>query len=214
MHDARPEPAAALAAALDALRAGRGVLVADDATRENEVDFVFAAATLTEAQMALMIRHGSAIVCPVITTECACRLDLAPMVARNGSPYLTPFTVSIEAAVGVTTGVSAADRCRTIAALTAPGAVRADLSRPGHVFPLVARPEGLAARRGHTEATLALMTLAGLQPAGVLCEAMTDDGRMVTLGDLPAFLPARGMPVVTIADIAQAIAGELRVAAE
>ncbi|MGR3197787.1 MAG: 3,4-dihydroxy-2-butanone-4-phosphate synthase [Paracoccus sp. (in: a-proteobacteria)] len=116
---------------------------------------------------------------------------------RNGSPYLTLFTVSVEAAAGVSTGVSAADRCRTMAALTAPAAVPSDLSRPGHVFPLIARPEGLAARRGHTEATLALMALAGLRPAGVLCEAMTDDGCMVRLGDLPDFAQARGMPVVT-----------------
>ncbi|MFN3526703.1 MAG: 3,4-dihydroxy-2-butanone-4-phosphate synthase [Paracoccus sp. (in: a-proteobacteria)] len=191
----------ALDDALAALRAGQGVLVADDATRENEVDFVFAAETLTEAQMALMIRHGSGIVCPVITADCAARMGLAPMVPVNGTPFATPFTVSVEAAQGVTTGVSAADRCRTIAALTAPDAVKGDLIQPGHVFPLVARPEGLAVRRGHTEATLALMSLAGLRPAGVLCEAMTDDGHMISLSDVPGFAPAKGMPLVTIAQI-------------
>ena len=191
----------AVADAIAALQRGDGVIVADDPNRENECDFVFAARTLTEAQMALMIRHGSGIVCAVITEAHARHMGLAPMVADNASPFKTPFTVSIEAATGVTTGVSAHDRTRTVAALCADTASASDLRSPGHVFPLVAESDGLRVRRGHTEATLALMQLAGLPETGVLCEAMTDDGRMATYADIADLQAARGMPLVTINDI-------------
>ena len=204
---------AAVVDAITALQRGEGVIVADDADRENECDFIFAAQTLTEAQMALMIRHGSGIVCAVVTYEHADRMGLAPMVADNASPFKTPFTVSIEAAKGVTTGVSAGDRTRTIHALTQAGAIASDLRSPGHVFPLVAHKDGLSARRGHTESTLALMQLAGLPASGVLCEAMTDDGRMACYADIATLQAAQGMPLVTIDEIAQALgeftAGEL-----
>lgn len=197
----KPVMSPAMVDAITALQRGEGVIVADDADRENECDFIFAANTLTEAQMALMIRYGSGIVCAVITDDHARHMGLAPMVAQNGSPFKTPFTVSVEAASGVTTGVSAHDRTRTILALTAKGAKAADLRSPGHVFPLVAHPGGLHARRGHTEATLALMALAGLPPSGVLCEAMTDDGRMARYSDIAHSDHMRDMPLVTIEEI-------------
>ncbi|XDA98715.1 3,4-dihydroxy-2-butanone-4-phosphate synthase [Sulfitobacter sp. LCG007] len=197
----------AMADAIAALQRGDGVIVADDPARENECDFVFAARTLTEAQMSLMIRHGSGIVCAVITEDHARHMCLPAMVADNASPYRTPFTVSVEAASGVTTGVSARDRTRTIAALCAEGASAGDLRRPGHVFPLVARRAGLRERRGHTEATLALMQLAGLPETGVLCEAMTDDGRMATYADIASLDAARGMPLVMIDDIMACLGG-------
>ncbi|WP_106743563.1 3,4-dihydroxy-2-butanone-4-phosphate synthase [Yoonia maritima] len=196
---------AAVVDAIAALQRGEGVIVADDADRENECDFIFAAQTLTEAQMALMIRHGSGIVCAVVTQEHADRMGLPPMVADNASPFKTPFTVSIEAAKGVTTGVSASDRTQTIKALTQETATASDLRSPGHVFPLVAHKEGLRARRGHTESTLALMQLAGLPASGVLCEAMTDDGRMACYADIATLQAAQGMPLVTIDEIAQAL---------
>jgi 3,4-dihydroxy 2-butanone 4-phosphate synthase len=196
-----PTMSPAMADAIAALQNGQGVIVADDPNRENECDFVFAAETLTEEQMALMIRHGSGIVCAVITQDRADSLGLPPMVADNASPYKTPFTISVEAKTGVTTGVSAHDRTRTITTLCAASASATDLRSPGHVFPLIANPEGLRARRGHTEATLALMQLAGLTPTGVLCEAMTDDGRMATYSDIADLKAASGMPLVTIDEI-------------
>ncbi|WP_084625805.1 3,4-dihydroxy-2-butanone-4-phosphate synthase [Loktanella sp. S4079] len=197
---------AAVIDAISALQRGEGVIVADDADRENECDFIFAAQTLTPEQMALMIRHGSGIVCAVITQAHADHMGLPPMVHQNASPYKTPFTISVEASNGVTTGVSAQDRTKTIHALTQLDAVQSDLRSPGHVFPLVAHPDGLRARRGHTEATLALMELAGLPASGVLCEAMTDDGRMACYADIATLGAARGMPLITIDEIAQALA--------
>ena len=189
--------------ALAALSDGRGVLVVDDLDRENEGDLVFPAATLTEAQMALLIRECSGIVCLCLTGEAAARLDLPPMVAENQSPYGTAFTVSIEAAQGVTTGVSAADRVATIRAATARDARPTDLRRPGHVFPLVARPGGVLERRGHTEATVDLARLAGFEPAGVLCELTNADGTMARLPEITAFGLTHGLPVVSVAALAE-----------
>jgi 3,4-dihydroxy 2-butanone 4-phosphate synthase len=189
--------------ALAALSDGRGVLVVDDLDRENEGDLVFPASTLTEAQMALLIRECSGIVCLCLTGEAAARLDLPPMVAENQSPFGTAFTVSIEAARGVTTGVSAADRVATIRAATAEGARPTDLRRPGHVFPLVARPGGVLERRGHTEATVDLARLAGHDPAGVLCELTNADGTMARLPEIKAFGLTHDLPVVSVADLAE-----------
>ena len=143
--------------ALNALREGRGVMVLDDEDRENEGDMIFAAETMTVEQMALTIRHGSGIVCLCLTEERRKQLDLPMMVENNTSAYGTGFTVTIEAAEGVTTGVSAADR-----AAIADGAKPSDLNRPGHVFPLRAQPGGVLTRGGHTEATIDLVTLAAL----------------------------------------------------
>ncbi len=187
--------------ALTSLRNGGGVVVLDDDDRENEGDLIFPAQTLTESQMAMLIRHCSGIVCLCLTPEKARALDLEPMVARNSSPFGTAFTVSIEAAVGVTTGVSAHDRVKTVMAAVAEGAEPGDLNRPGHVFPLVAKSGGVLERRGHTEATVDLMKLAGLNPAGVLCELTNDDGTMSRLTQIAPFAARHGLPMVTVADL-------------
>ncbi|QDY43060.1 3,4-dihydroxy-2-butanone-4-phosphate synthase [Candidatus Pantoea soli] len=187
--------------ALEALRNGQGVMVLDDENRENEGDMIFAAETMTVEQMALTIRHGSGIVCLCITEERRQQLDLPMMVENNTSSYGTGFTVTIEAAKGVTTGVSAADRITTIRAAIADDAQPADLHRPGHVFPLRAREGGVLTRGGHTEATLDLVTLAGFKPAGVLCELTNDDGSMARAPEAIAFAKQHAMPVVTIEDL-------------
>ncbi|MDR3631539.1 MAG: 3,4-dihydroxy-2-butanone-4-phosphate synthase [Desulfocapsaceae bacterium] len=187
--------------AIAALQAGQGVLLVDDENRENEGDLIFAAEHLSDAQMAMMIRECSGIVCLCLTDERLRQLELPQMVAANSSAYGTAFTVSIEAKSGVTTGVSAADRVRTVKAAIADGAGAGDLSRPGHVFPLRARPGGVLARRGHTEGTVDLMVIAGLKPAGVLCELTNPDGTMARLAEIVAFADRHDMPVLTIEDL-------------
>ena len=187
--------------ALCALAAGRGVLVTDDADRENEGDLIFSAQHLTQAQMAMLIRQCSGIVCLCLTEEKIRALALPMMVAANTSRYQTAFTVSIEAAQGVTTGVSAADRLRTVQAAIADDARPEDLCRPGHVFPLRARGGGVLERRGHTEATVDLMRLAGLRPCGVLCELTNADGTMARLPRIVEFAREHDFPVLTVADL-------------
>ena len=196
-------PEQRLQAALDSLRAGEGVLVLDDEDRENEADIIYAAESCTEAQMARLIRDGSGIVCLCLTAEACARLDLPPMCARNTNRQQTAFTVSIEAAEGVTTGVSAADRLRTVQAAIHPQARPADLRRPGHVFPLRARPGGVLERRGHTEAVIDLMLLAGLRPCGLLCELTLPDGRMARRDEAAAYARRHGLPLCTVEDIAR-----------
>ncbi|MGY5450272.1 3,4-dihydroxy-2-butanone-4-phosphate synthase [Agarivorans sp. MS3-6] len=190
-------------AALNALRDGKGVLVVDDEDRENEGDLIFAAETLTNAQMAMLIRECSGIVCLCLTDDKVKQLDLPPMVSDNSSQFGTAFTVSIEAKVGVTTGVSAADRVTTIKTAIADGATASDLARPGHVYPLRAQPGGVLTRRGHTEGTVDLMSLAGLKPAGVLCEVTMPDGTMARLPEIVAFAKRHAMPVLSIEDIVE-----------
>ncbi|MDX8000080.1 3,4-dihydroxy-2-butanone-4-phosphate synthase [Xenorhabdus sp. Reich] len=187
--------------ALAALRAGQGVMVLDDENRENEGDMIFVAETMTVEQMALTIRHGSGIVCLCLTEERRQQLKLPMMVENNSSQYQTAFTVTIEAAQGVTTGVSAADRITTIQAAIADDAQPNDLNRPGHVFPLRAQTGGVLTRRGHTEATIDLVTLAGFKPAGVLCELTNDDGSMARAPEVIEFAKQYDMPVVTIDDL-------------
>ncbi|NIG87864.1 3,4-dihydroxy-2-butanone-4-phosphate synthase [Serratia symbiotica] len=187
--------------ALDTLRNGRGVMVLDDENRENEGDMIFAAETMTVEQMALTIRHGSGIVCLCITEDRRQQLDLPMMVTNNSSQFQTAFTVSIEAARGVTTGVSATDRLSTIRAAIADNAKPGDLNRPGHVFPLRAQPGGVLSRRGHTEATIDLVAMAGFKPAGVLCELTNDDGSMARAPEVMAFAKQHGMVVLTIEDL-------------
>ncbi|MCD7984637.1 MAG: 3,4-dihydroxy-2-butanone-4-phosphate synthase [Desulfovibrio sp.] len=188
--------------ALDAVRAGQGVCIVDDEDRENEGDLIFPAQTLSVPQMALLIRHCSGIVCLCLTDERVRRLGLPMMTEVNTNTQGTAFTVSIEAAVGVTTGVSAADRVTTVLAAVRPGARPEDLRRPGHVFPLRARPGGVLERRGHTEATVDLMALAGLAPCGVLCELTNEDGSMARLPEVAAFARAHNMPLLSVEDIA------------
>ena len=190
-----------VANALQQLRNGGGVLLLDDEDRENEGDLIFAAEFITVEQMALMIRECSGIVCLCLPEERCHHLNLAPMVVNNRSPNQTAFTVSIEAAEGTTTGVSAMDRITTIQAAIADNAVPEDLIRPGHVFPLSARQGGVLERRGHTEGTVDLMCLAGLKPAGVLCEIMNPDGTMARLPEISAFAERHAMPVLTIDDM-------------
>jgi len=187
--------------ALDAMRNGVGVLVLDDEDRENEGDLIFAAENMTVEQMALTIRHGSGIVCLTMNEDSRKRLDLPMMVEHNSSPFQTPFTVTIEAVEGVTTGVSAADRITTIRAAIKDGAKPSDLNRPGHIFPLRAQAGGVLTRGGHTEASVDLATLAGLKPFGVLCELTNDDGSMAHAPEVIVFARAHNMPVVTIADL-------------
>ncbi|EGR1170006.1 3,4-dihydroxy-2-butanone-4-phosphate synthase [Vibrio parahaemolyticus] len=187
--------------ALIALKEGRGVLLLDDEDRENEGDIIYSVEHLTNEQMALMIRECSGIVCLCLTDAQADKLELSPMVVNNNSANQTAFTVSIEAKVGVTTGVSAADRVTTIKTAANPHAKPEDLARPGHVFPLRARPGGVMTRRGHTEGTIDLMQMAGLQPAGVLCEVTNPDGTMAKAPEIVAFGRLHNMPVLTIEDM-------------
>ena len=187
--------------ALNAIKEGNGVLVTDNEDRENEGDMIFSAENLTEKQMALLIREGSGIVCLCLTPEKCDELELPMMVENNTSAYGTGFTISIEAAEGVTTGVSAADRVTTVKAAANPDAKPEDLSHPGHVFPLRAKAGGVLERDGHTEATIDLLKLAGLNPAGVLCEVTLPNGTMARMPDVIEFSKEHDMPVVTIEDI-------------
>lgn len=187
--------------ALEFLRNGQGVLLVDDEDRENEGDLIYSAEHLTNQQMALLIRECSGIVCLCLTDEKIKQLELPMMVQDNTSRHGTGFTVTIEAKQGVTTGVSAADRVQTIKTAIAADCTPDDLARPGHVFPLRARTEGVLARRGHTEGTVDLMRLAGLNPAGVLCEVTNEDGTMARLPELAVFARKHQMPLLSIEDI-------------
>lgn len=187
--------------AADALRRDRGILLTDDEGRENEGDLIFAAEKMTLRQMALMIRACSGIVYLCLTPEKAAALGLRPMVRENTSRYGTNFTVSVEAAEGTTTGVSAADRLQTVRTAIADCARPEDLARPGHLFPLIVHPDGMAGRQGHTEGSVELMKIAGLKPCAVLCELMNRDGSMARRPQIEAFGHRHGYPVVSVADI-------------
>lgn len=189
--------------AIASIKAGQGVLVLDDEDRENEGDIIWAAESITSQQMALTIRYGSGIVCLCLPQKRCDELHLPMMVANNTSKNNTAFTISIEAANGVTTGVSAADRVTTIRAAVNDNAKPSDLNHPGHVFPLVAKEGGVLVRRGHTEASIDLVTLAGLKPAAVLCELTNDDGTMARAPEVVEFAKQYHMPVVTIEDIVE-----------
>ncbi len=196
--------------AVERLRQGRGVLLVDDENRENEGDLIFPAETVTPAQMAMLIRECSGIVCLCLTDEKLKRLELPQMVTDNTSANGTAFTLSIEARRGVTTGVSAADRVTTIRTAIADDCRPDDLARPGHVFPLRARPGGVLSRRGHTEGTVDLMRLAGYRPAGVLCELTNEDGSMARLPEIVAFAERHYLTVVSIEDLVQAMENNLK----
>ena len=198
--DTEPVPPR-IAAALQAMREGRPVVLQDDHDREDEADLVLAAERLTPETMALFIRECSGIVCLCLSDEKVRALELPPMVAHNESRNRTAFTVSIEARDGVSTGVSAADRVTTIRAATAPDARPEDLVRHGHVFPLRATPGGVLARAGHTEGSVDLAIMAGLAPAAVLCELMNPDGTMMRGDDIERFAAQHGMPILTIAEM-------------
>lgn len=189
--------------ALAAMRAGVPVILLDDFDRENEADLIISAEKLTHETMALLIRECSGIVCLCLPDEKVRALELPPMAPDNGSRFGTPFTVSIEARHGVTTGVSAADRVTTIRAAIAHDARPDDVVRPGHVFPLRATPGGVLARAGHTEGSVDLARLAGLQPAAVLCELMNADGTMMRGEQIEQFAQERDFPILTIAELIQ-----------
>ena len=189
--------------AIEAFKQGNGVLVLDDENRENEGDLIFPAQTITTEQMAKLIRYGSGIVCLCITDQLCQQLELPAMVQDNTSVNKTAFTITIEAAKGVSTGVSAADRVTTIKAAVADGAKPEDLHRPGHIFPLRAAEGGVLVRQGHTEASVDLARLAGYKPAGVICEITNDDGTMARAPELVKFAEQFGYPIVTIEDLIQ-----------
>jgi 3,4-dihydroxy 2-butanone 4-phosphate synthase/GTP cyclohydrolase II len=183
------------------LAAGRMVILVDEEDRENEGDLVLAAEHVTPEAVNFMARHGRGLICLTLTRDRCQRLQLPPMATRNGTRHGTAFTVSIEAAEGVSTGISAADRARTIAAAVARDAKPADLVQPGHVFPLQAQDGGVLMRAGHTEAGCDLARMAGLEPAAVICEIMKDDGTMARLPDLQVFAREHGLKIGTIADL-------------
>ncbi|MBN8489204.1 MAG: 3,4-dihydroxy-2-butanone-4-phosphate synthase [Burkholderiales bacterium] len=183
------------------LAAGRMVVLVDEEDRENEGDLVMAADLVTPEAINFMARFGRGLICLTLTRERCERLRLPPMTARNGTSHGTAFTVSIEAAEGVTTGISAADRARTVQAAVARDARATDLVQPGHIFPLQAQDGGVLMRAGHTEAGCDLSAMAGLSPAAVICEIMNDDGSMARLPDLEVFAKTHGLKIGTIADL-------------
>jgi 3,4-dihydroxy 2-butanone 4-phosphate synthase len=187
--------------ALIHLQNGNGIILTDDKDRENEGDLIFSAHNMTIKQMALMIRKCSGIVCLCLTNEKADLLNLPYMVKENTSSFQTPFTISIEAKEGVTTGVSAKDRLTTIKVAANKNAKSNDLAKPGHVFPLRAKNNGVLERKGHTEGSVDLMKLAGLKPEAVLCELMNDDGTMAKTDTISQFANEHNLIVLSIQDI-------------
>ena len=183
------------------LAAGRMIILVDEEDRENEGDLVIAADHVTPDAINFMARFGRGLICLTLTPERCERLQLQSMTARNGTRHGTAFTVSIEAATGVDTGISAADRARTVQAAVARDAKASDLVQPGHIFPLRAQEGGVLMRAGHTEAGCDLAGMAGLSPASVICEVMKDDGTMARLPDLIAFAREHGLKIGTIADL-------------
>ncbi|WP_035384315.1 bifunctional 3,4-dihydroxy-2-butanone-4-phosphate synthase/GTP cyclohydrolase II [Ferriphaselus sp. R-1] len=183
------------------MRAGRMVVLVDEEDRENEGDLVFAADFVTPEKINFMARFGRGLICLTLTEAHCKQLDLPLMVRENGSPLGTNFTLSIEAATGVTTGISAADRARTIQVAAHPRATSADIVQPGHIFPLRAKNGGVLVRAGHTEAGCDLAQLAGLTPAAVICEILKDDGEMARLPDLVTFARQHGLLIGAIADL-------------
>lgn len=192
-----------IAEALDALRAGRPVLVMDDADRENEGDVVLAAENLTSAWLGWTIRHSSGYICAPMPAEWADRLQLPLMVEQNEDLLRTAYTVTVDAAAGVTTGISAGDRATTLRLLAAPGTAPSDLRRPGHVVPLRAREGGVLTRRGHTEAAVDLCVLAGLAPVAAIAELVDDEGEMLRGPQVLALGAEHDLPVITIADLVE-----------
>src|ERR671918_828173 len=180
---------------------GRMVIVTDDADRENEGDLVMAAEKVTPEAVNFMATHGRGLICAPVSNERAEQLGLQRMVAQNREMYRTDFTVSVDAARGVTTGISAYDRATTILAIANSKSSPEDLAQPGHVFPLRAKDGGVLRRAGHTEASVDLARLAGLQPAGVLCEIVNEDGTMARLPDLQRFALEHGLRIISIANL-------------
>jgi 3,4-dihydroxy 2-butanone 4-phosphate synthase/GTP cyclohydrolase II len=207
MEQVTTEPRAAAFAsiedALEDIREGKFVVVVDDEHRENEGDLTIAAQFATPEAINFMATHGRGLICLCLTEERCDELELRPMTDRNETPFGTAFTVAIEAREGVTTGISAHDRSRTIQVAIDPSKGPADLVQPGHVFPLRARPGGVLQRAGQTEAAVDLARLAGLNPAGVVCEVMNDDGTMARVRDLVPYCERHGIKLITVADLVE-----------
>lgn len=196
-------PIAPIEDAIKDIRQGRMVVLMDDKNRENEGDLCMAAEKVTPEAINFMARYGRGLICLPLTEEKVKQLGLPMMVSENTSPFGTAFTVSIDAAEGISTGISAADRARTIKIAIADAAVPEDLVTPGHVFPLRAKEGGVLVRAGQTEGSVDLARLAGLKPAGVICEVMNDDGSMARLPDIEKFAARHRLKVITIADLIQ-----------
>ncbi len=194
-------PIATIEEALEELRAGRMIIVVDDEDRENEGDLVMAAEKVTPEAINFMAKYGRGLICLTLTPEDVERLQLPMQPRRHGTRFDTAFTVSIEARYGVTTGISAHDRAHTIKVAIDPQSGPEDVVTPGHIFPIQARRGGVLVRAGHTEASVDLARLAGLRPAGVICEIMKDDGTMARLPDLEKFAVEHGLKIVTIRDL-------------
>jgi 3,4-dihydroxy 2-butanone 4-phosphate synthase/GTP cyclohydrolase II len=202
MTDVRTRsPFATVEQALEDIRAGRMVVVCDDEDRENEGDLTMAAQFATPEQINFMAKEGRGLICLALTPERCDELHLDLMAAKNESPFETAFTVSVEAREGVTTGISAADRAHTIQVAIDPESAPRDLVQPGHVFPLKAKAGGVLQRTGQTEAAVDLARLAGLNPAGVICEIMNDDGTMARVPDLVGYCERHGLKMITVADL-------------
>ena len=196
-------PLASIEEAIDEIRRGRMVILMDDKDRENEGDLCMAAEKATSEAINFMATHGRGLICLPLTETYVRRLGISMMVSENTSPFGTAFTVSVDSASGITTGISAADRAKTILDAIADDAKPQDLVTPGHIFPLRARNGGVLVRAGQTEGSVDLARLAGLKPAGVICEIMKDDGTMARLPDLMKFARKHKLKVVTIADLIQ-----------
>ncbi len=194
-------PFSSIEEAIEEIRRGRMVVVCDDETRENEGDLTMAAQFATPEAVNFMATHGRGLICLSLTSERCDELDLDLMAAKNESPFNTAFTVSVEAAEGVTTGISAHDRAHTIQVAMDPHAKPTDLVQPGHVFPLKAKEGGVLERAGQTEASVDLARLAGLIPAGVICEIMNDDGTMARVPDLTPYCERHGLKMITVAGL-------------
>ncbi|MDD4196506.1 MAG: bifunctional 3,4-dihydroxy-2-butanone-4-phosphate synthase/GTP cyclohydrolase II [Syntrophorhabdaceae bacterium] len=186
---------------LQDIREGKMVIIVDDEDRENEGDVMIASEKATPEAITFMARYACGLICLSLTEERVRQLDLPLMVHDNTSPYNTAFTVSIEAKEGITTGISAFDRAKTVQVAIDPKSTADDITRPGHIFPLAARDGGVLVRVGHTEASVDLARLAGLYPSGVICEVMNEDGTMARMPDLEVFAEKHGMKIVTIADL-------------
>src|SRR5881628_42820 len=187
--------------AVEEIRAGRMVVVIDDEDRENEGDLMFAAEKVTPEAVNFMAKYGRGLICLAMTEERLDYLRIGPMTSENTSPYGTAFCESIEAREGVTTGISAHDRARTIQVAIDPASRAADLVRPGHTFPLRARKGGVLVRAGQTEASVDLARIAGMVPAGIICEIMKDDGSMARVPDLIEFCRQHKLKMLTVAEL-------------
>lgn len=191
----------AVSEAIEAIANGEFVIVVDDTDRENEGDLIIAAEKITTEKMAFLVRHSSGLVCVAMGEERLRELQLPQMVTQNSDPFRTAFTVSVDYKHGTTSGISAAERALTLRKLADPSTRASDFLRPGHIFPLRARLGGVLERPGHTEAAYDLAAMAGLSPAGVLCEIVNEDGSMARRPDLLRFAKQHGLKAITIADL-------------